>query len=696
MNGVQLMPGSSTRVQEGSSYSSAWAQQTAISRVPRRSVDMRISAVAVRGFRSLKDVKIELGDYGVLIGANGSGKSSILYALDWFFGNRQLAPSDVHGFQEGTPLPDEAAVEVGVTFSDLSAADRARLQQYGRGERAEFRRSWHPATNQSKYVGNARQGDGFAELRSTSGVPAQRQLYLALRARYSDLPVLPGNAAKDAILGAMAAWESDPTHEAELVEVPDDDATHMFGINGGNVLRDCMRLVLVPAAVNIAGQVGETARGSALNELIGAVMSDASAKAQAAWRAENANVLEKLSTSVRTSVESSTAMQADRINDRLKTLIPNASVALTPTVPDWTPKGDPSVSTAVTIDGATNDVSRQGHGVQRAVMMSMLQALVPDEDLATRSHAVEEGEDEEASEARLREALAALPTLVVCIEEPEIYQHPIRARSFARTLTVLSGQPHVQVVVATHSPYFVRPDQFASLHRFTLNAGCTNVEHATVARIAAKTGMAEATLTKSIDQKIPTEFSEGFFADKVAVVEGPTDRVVLEAVAAKLGTDLDSYGVSVLEVGGKNSLHACYEILCGLGVPTYVLGDGDFGGAKRKYPSDARAEAQAHGSHQKQTGDLIAWLPAATAVLGSVPPTFGATTIASSYTLWCDDIEEELAAWPSFVTEATKIGLAVQTRSDKNVMLYRQAILAASDVDVPVTLRNAVAALVSF
>ena len=43
------------------------------------------------------------------------------------------------------------------------------------------------------------------------------------------------------------------------------------------------------------------------------------------------------------------------------------------------------------------------------------------------------------------EAKEDLPALIICIEEPEIYQHPIRARSFARVLVELSKKEKVQV-----------------------------------------------------------------------------------------------------------------------------------------------------------------------------------------------------------------------------------------------------------
>ena len=58
---------------------------------------MRIAEVTVRNFRSLKDVTIKVDDYGVLIGANGSGKSSVLYALDWFFNGTPRRPGKARG-----------------------------------------------------------------------------------------------------------------------------------------------------------------------------------------------------------------------------------------------------------------------------------------------------------------------------------------------------------------------------------------------------------------------------------------------------------------------------------------------------------------------------------------------------------------------------------------------------------------------
>lgn len=655
---------------------------------------MRISAVTIRNFRCLRDVTIELDNYAAFIGANGAGKSSVLYALDWFFNNTSISESDVHGYMEGEALEPGSAIEVAVTFTDLSAFDREKLQQYGRGERAEVRRTWYADTKQTKTVGNARQGQGFSTVRADQGIATRRASYRDLRNVHTDLPELPGNASKDAIFEALLAWESDPTHADWLVEVLDSDANQMMGWNGSNVLRECIRFVLVPAATSIAEQVGTSSRGTALTELVGAFLSGASQRAQAAWLAKHADAVHELASDIGRSIGAATDVQAGRINARLSAFIPNAIVSLTPTVPEFVPKIDPSIMTKVTIGGVTNDISRQGHGVQRAVLISMFQALVPDEDLTRQMHEARDDEDETAAQARLDGALDRLPSVVVAVEEPEIYQHPIRARYFARALVEFSQQPGIQVILATHSPYFILPAQFDALRRFTYTSGFTSVARASVQSVSALSGIDEVKVEKAIAADVPTEFSEGFFADAVVLVEGRTDRVVIEGIASKLGQDLDRLGISVISVQGKSGLRVARAILSSLGVPTYLLADGDFEAADRKVYRDKSASEiesgriQAHGSNRAATQTLVGALPSDSRVIcGNLPYTFGdPTVVCADFGVWRDDIESELEEWPSFVHSLGSSGVELAARSNKNLLAYRNAAVDADVSDLPTVL----------
>ncbi|HEY2003851.1 MAG TPA: AAA family ATPase [Candidatus Saccharimonadia bacterium] len=659
---------------------------------------MKIIHIAVKNYRSLKLFDIDVDDYTALIGANGSGKSCALYALDWFFNGLPLSATDVtgnsHVGEEGPATEQNQTIEVTVTFGSLTVRDKERLKEYGRGATARFRRSWRLGDDKSKVVGNATQGPGFADVRGFTRVAEFRPAYVRLRSRFSDLPDLGSAPSKDQVHAALAEWESKPENVQHLVTVSDADATHMFGINGPNVIKDCMRIILVPAAADIASQVGTSGKGSALNELIGSLMTKASAETRTKWLTENADKFEELNSLVRESIETSTGMQADRINERLAGLVPNASVIFTPTVPEFVPRSDATVVTDVSIDGLTNDVSRQGHGVQRAVMIAMFQSLVPDEAYARQMHQPEEGETPEEAADRLRAELENLPVLLVCIEEPEIYQHPIRARAFARILAELASQPTAQVIIATHSPYFVRPDQFSSLRRFRLSSGETNVTQTDTSKVSAAASCSEPQVKKFVEKQLPATFSEGFFCDAVALVEGGTDKVVLEALAEKLGMPLDSKGISVLEMSGKSGLRIPYEMFMKLSIPVYVVVDGDALGAARKYPSNVAARARAHASHKGDTERVLGWLPASSVKHGSLPYAFGnASTVAGHFTVWEDDIEEELSKWPSFGAALATNGGVLRS---KDLLVYRTGVLEGDIADLPMVLRSWVEAIAAF
>lgn len=653
---------------------------------------MRITRIEIQNYRCLKALDLEVDAYTALVGANGAGKSSVLYALDWFFNGGELSESDVHCV---VAAPDAALPEVSVTvtFDDLTLADRERLGEYGRGQFATFKKVWDPKSAKAKVVGNARQGPGFAQIRQMTKAGEYRPAYSRLRGELDTLEDLGDAPARDAVLTALAAWEADPSNRGSLVDTPAADANHMFGINGPNVIRDCLRLVLVPASTNMSDQIGGVSKSSALGELIGSLMAQAGVNARAQWMAENAESIEKLNRLIREGVEGSTESQTKRVNARLKQLVPNAAISFVPEVPDWKPKTEAVVRTEVTVDGSTNDVSRQGHGVQRAVMIAMLQSLVPDIDHARASLEPIAGETEGELEKRLKAEIDQLPTLVICFEEPEIYQHPIRARSFARVLADLAKGGAAQVVLATHSPYFVRPEQFSSLRRFHMSEGVTRVRHATARQIADASNRDVGKVESVVSRQLPTTFSEGFFAERVVIVEGDTDRAVIEALAEKLGCPLDGQGISVVDLSGKENLIVPFHMLEALGSSTYVLVDGDALGAARKHPGDRAARERVHASHRHATEAILAWLPGASSSPGSAAYEFGDDTlVAERFTIWQDDIEEELANWGSFMSSLTALNGRLRVRKD--AMTYRMAVQDANVDDLPESLRACVEAIV--
>ena len=372
--------------------------------------------------------------------------------------------------------------------------------------------------------------------------------------------------------------------------------------------------------------MGSTGKTSAVTRLVGSLLSEAATAARVKWEEDHSAELAFLAEAIKSGVEQSTRQQAARVNALFASLVPNASIDLRPEVPTWSLKGDASVSTEVTIDGDRRDVARQGHGVQRAVMMAMLQAAVPDEAMAEAAIAAA-GLDKDEGRSRLREELARLPALIVGIEEPEIYQHPVRARHFARVLSTWASKPTSQVIMATHSPYFVLPEQFGALRRFRLTKGHSEIATASIESVASAAGVEQKRAEKTAEKELPRTFSEGFFAEAAAFVEGDTDRVVVEILAERLGHALDGRGVAVLAMGGKDNLRVPYAILGHLGIPVYVVADADASGARKKFPDDEVKQANSHASHKKSTDGLLEWLPRSEALAGSLPFAFGDPTL---------------------------------------------------------------------
>ncbi|MGN2641713.1 ATP-dependent nuclease [Nocardia takedensis] len=658
---------------------------------------MYIRRINIKNYRSIQDLDISLDDYTALIGPNGSGKSSVVYALDWFFKGGGLGIADV--YRDGSspePEPvvedDQRYISVMVTFDSLTPADRQRLGRYGLGEQATFRRTWTAVDGKEKIVGNAMQGPGFAEARDGTRVGEYRPAYTALREKFPELPDLGSKAAKAAILTALEDWEADLSNADKLEQTSDVDASHLFGAIGTAVINQCCRMVFVPAALNIAGEVGAIGKKTALNELVGALMAAAGEKAHADWRVKHSDAIDELQKSVREGVAKSTDVQAARINARLDQFIPGTSIKFTPDIPEWQPRSTVSVRTDVIVNGIANDVARQGHGTQRAIMMTMLQAMVPDATSAADSHVIQDGEEVEDADARLAAELEQLPSLIICIEEPEIYQHPVRARTFARVLTNLAQEPNVQVIVATHSPYFVRPEQFSALRRFGIVGNQSTIKSTSIAEIAADIGKNEENVNVVVAKQLPTSFSEGFFSDRVVLVEGDTDKVVIEALAERCSMPLDAAGVSVLCMGGKGNLRVPSAILQALAVPIYVVVDGDALCSLRseKHQPGSTGQLDALESNRKQTGEVIGWLPGGVA---SGAKFEGDSLSTPDFTLWHDDIESELEKWPDFVGQLTAVGGQLRT---KKMAHYRAAAYAVNLETMPAALKTCLEKIAGF
>lgn len=146
---------------------------------------------------------------------------------------------------------------------------------------------------------------------------------------------------------------------------------------------------------------------------------------------------------------------------------------------------------------------------------------------------------------------------ILAIDEPEIHLHPTSQRTAA---DLLSGDGNQKIIV-THSPYI--------LHRFEPSEVIAVDRHGKCHQIGdAKLSKVEKVRAHWWSPRL----LEALTARFVVLVEGDADRVIVEAVAQKLGIDLDRLGAVVVELDGADKFSNVFPLLGPDGFGPTLLG----------------------------------------------------------------------------------------------------------------------------
>jgi predicted ATP-dependent endonuclease of OLD family len=275
-------------------------------------------------------------------------------------------------------------------------------------------------------------------------------------------------------------------------------------------------------------------------------------------------------------------------------------------------------------------------------------------------------------------------TICLAIEEPELFQHPVQAQTFAKVLRSLVEDPskRIQVTYATHSPYFVEArhfDQVRRLTRSTDDAPVVTVHSATVGEVKGKLAgvISDNTVERQLDGIISNQLSVALFAHKAFLVEGTTECSVFYGLADKGAVgSLEARGVSIVPVGGKSSIPLAHAILTSLGIPTYALFDGD-GGFEARASANGKTQDKIDG----ERAGHIAANRAALRYFGLDEVDFPTTQVADNVAIFEDHLEALIeGSWPEWVTSCQAIEEAADIRLSKNQLAYRMATLEATGI----------------
>ena len=163
---------------------------------------------------------------------------------------------------------------------------------------------------------------------------------------------------------------------------------------------------------------------------------------------------------------------------------------------------------------------------------------------------------------------------ILAIEEPEIYLHPHTERQLYRifrNLVYPSEREGAQIFYTTHSANFVDLSNYKEvvLVKKDKESGTkiflSNIDFADE--------------QERNELKIITEFNqernEVFFARRVLLVEGNTEKHALPRVFELKGVPIDENGISIVETGGKGNIPFFVKILGSMSIPWVVIYDTD-------------------------------------------------------------------------------------------------------------------------
>jgi putative ATP-dependent endonuclease of the OLD family len=284
---------------------------------------------------------------------------------------------------------------------------------------------------------------------------------------------------------------------------------------------------------------------------------------------------------------------ATKVTEGFKSVFPRLDVHLNVTTGPWTPKIDSLVREGSGLrvkDGKSDTaLNQQGTGARRALFWAMLQVhneLTRDKEAreAYRKSVAAELKKEQSSKKgadadkleELKTRLAAIdeggaipqdaddpafPGYLLLIDEPENALHPMAARAAQRHLYKLAESADWQVMMTTHSPYFINPLE----------------DHTTIVRlergddddvpITPKTYRSDDIVFEGDDklrlqalQHVDPSLAEIFFGSYPVLVEGDTEHAAFIASIIEKQHDLMEK-VTVVRARGKAILPSLVAIM---------------------------------------------------------------------------------------------------------------------------------------
>ena len=500
---------------------------------------MKIVQLHVENYRGLRDVLLPMSRFGCVIGENNAGKSSVLQAL------------------------------VEVTFEDITDEDLGRLEAEHRtkisaelkhGRLVLVRRYEKPGKGQLRLVSLAPNEERFVEANIDGLIKGKKdgELREIVAQQYPEVATtLPEGArltqtvVRERIAAYVATMPDSAKSPADL-PIP-------TGIDRSIValLPEC---IYIPAVKDLGDEV-KTSQSSSFGKLIKILLDEISSKLN-----DVEAMFARLNRIFNIEYADDGTPQDNRLKEVqkieqtighfLRESFPQVSIRLEIPPPELS-----SVLTSARIiadDGVEGSFDSKGDGLRRSLTFAILRAYVElKKDGAFSGEVV---------------ARHARPYMLL-FEEPELYLYPKAQQQLFEALVLFSQSNFV--LVSTHSPTFFGPratQTFVKLVKkrdpLLSSKPFTHAYHVDVNSLSARDQF----------QIICHENNNAaFFSDRVLLVEGDSDFIVVRELSAALKADWSfaKHPIALAKINGKGSIARYREFFQKFDVSVAVLADLD-------------------------------------------------------------------------------------------------------------------------
>ncbi len=526
---------------------------------------MKLTELKIENFRSFKDETIRFDDYTCFVGPNGSGKSGVLMALNIFFRESKstqtdmltLSEEDFHLKKTGKP------VKITLTFEELTEEAKKDFQHYYRQGKLilyaiakwDEKERNAPVKQRGSRLVMKSFAPFFEAIDKKAKVLELRELYGKMRLEY---PELSDVSTKEQMENALHQYEEG---HPKLCQLLDDDTEAYGWTKGKNRLEKYIQWVYVPAIKDPSSEQEEASK-TALGELLARTVRT---------KLDFSDEIE----SVKADVAEKYRQMLEKQNDALKGLKLSMEKRLQEYAGgharldlQWHYDekqsiriSDPTAWAQIGDGPFIGQVARSGHGLQRAFLVTLMHELAGSETQGG-------------------------PKLLLGFEEPELYQHPPQAKRLVDVLEKLSSSGgNSQIIVTTHSPYFISSKGFENVRMVRKDTGGRTQITATnfieleecLSKALFEKPKSPSSLMARLAQILEPSQNELFFTSAAVLVEGQED---VAYISTQLGLsnqvrEFRGLGCHFVVAEGKTNMSRLAAIALKLRIPFFLVFDAD-------------------------------------------------------------------------------------------------------------------------